>query len=280
MEGSVFLEQIFFVIVLYKRKPEESPAFKAIYSLAIENNQPVSLFVYDNSPEPAEVKLPFVFYRHDPKNSGVSKAYNEAFRVARDLNKKWMLLLDQDTEIQPSLFAAYQHAVSLYPGIKVFVPQIVDTRGIVSPFRLTWGKGFRMKKALPGIYLFRNACIINSGMLIATDAFDTVNGFDEQFPIDMSDIVFTERLRSYYPEFVLINSYCRHTLSSSRESKDLEEDLRRFKVMSNAVKLYKKKSNAFVSPALILLPRGMKLSMKYKTISFIQLAITSMNKGI
>ena len=38
-----------------------------------------------------------IHYISDPTNPGVSKAYNVGFELARQLNKKWLLLLDQDT---------------------------------------------------------------------------------------------------------------------------------------------------------------------------------------
>ena len=67
----------------------------------------MDIVVYDNSPEyntsfidNEKDNIYFaIHYIADYSNSGVSKAYNITARLGRTLNKKYLLLLDQDTEI-------------------------------------------------------------------------------------------------------------------------------------------------------------------------------------
>src|SRR5688572_10513215 len=94
-----FVEDILFVIVLYKTRPEESAAYSSLLHVAEESSAVPAIFLYDNSPQACATNHKNIIYRHDPRNSGVAKAYNEAFLVACERQKKWMLLLDQDTTL-------------------------------------------------------------------------------------------------------------------------------------------------------------------------------------
>jgi GT2 family glycosyltransferase len=280
MELSVFLEQTLFVVVLYKKKPEQSSALKAILKSTTTLASAPLVFIYDNSPQPASVTADErITYRHDAKNSGVSKAYNEAALHLRMFPHKWMLLCDQDTEFTEAAFAAYAKALSEYPKANIFTPRMIDREGIVSPFRLVLGKGLRANKITPGIHTFNYFRIINSGMLISVKAFDKANGFDERFPLDLSDIVFTDRLRQHHGEFILVDATCYHHLSGSGKYETLEEDLLRFKTYTQAVRLYSK-LNHLAIPGLTIFPRSIKSSMKYRSIKFMQTGIMAMLKKV
>lgn len=207
-----FIKEICFVIVLYKRKPEESPAFAALKNIASLHE--ISLFVYDNSPQPAEITSPFVIYHHDPSNSGVSKAYNDACRLAVRLQKKWLLLFDQDTcfddEFLQHLFSStQQHSNSI-----AFVPVLRDRMGIVSPFRWSFGRGKRIKKCNEKMALKTNR-FANSGLLVSTESFKLVGGYPESIPLDFSDVAFAEKLRQHTDHFIVLKCTLKHYFSGS-----------------------------------------------------------------
>ena len=101
------------VIVLYKDLLAQSESFKSL-SEAIPKSIRISLFVFDNSP--TRGALPHsdawdITYQHEPSNIGVSLAYNEAFKLASQLQKKWLLLADQDTKFPATLFSDYQTGI-------------------------------------------------------------------------------------------------------------------------------------------------------------------------
>jgi GT2 family glycosyltransferase len=282
MEFSTLLEQILFVVVLYKKKPEQSPAFRAILELDFTDADTPFIFLYDNSPAATAIDATDkrLIYRHDPENNGVSKAYNEAFKLAQKLpKKKWLLLCDQDTEFNSSVFAAYARASSLYPNAKIFAPKLVDGHGVSSPFKFAWGRGFRIKKVSPGIYSFNTLRVINSGMFISVTAFRDANGFDERFPLDLSDIVFTERIRQHHPDFVLIDATCCHHFSDVEKPGALEEGLMRFIKYTNAIRLYGK-LHRFVLPVFIILSRSIKLCLKYRSMKFVQTGLMAILKKV
>ena len=64
----------------------------------------LDLFLYDNSPEFNKNLIDLfnqynynIQYIPDYNNSGVSRAYNQAFKLGKEMKKKYILLLDQDT---------------------------------------------------------------------------------------------------------------------------------------------------------------------------------------
>ncbi len=88
------------VLVLYKSRLEDSATFVSLSSSLKNSNAKMDIVVYDNSPTPMVTESEHIsdnwriHYLHDETNPGVSKAYNEGFRIARKLQKRWLLLLD------------------------------------------------------------------------------------------------------------------------------------------------------------------------------------------
>lgn len=244
--------------------------------LAIGQSSGASLFVYDNSPTAdvvPDLNSMKIKYHHDPSNPGVSKAYNEGVKIAVELNKKWLLLADQDTEFPFSIFSDYSHAIQQHPQITIFAPHMIDSLGLLSPFQLIWGKGSRLKAIDIPLQSFKNCKTINSGMLISVGAFQRAGGYDERFPLDYSDISFSERLAGHDSNFVLIQSTCYHHFSATSGISDMLSEIERFQLFCKAVTLYKKISNQFVILSLIILPRALKLSFQLKTFIFIRIGL-------
>ncbi len=108
-------DQIQFVIVLYNVDIEESETFQSFVMPLLKFG--CSLFIYDNSPIRQTSKIladtKEIVYVHDAHNSGLSKAYNVAAAHARNNNKKYLLLLDQDTLFPESSLNIYIDAFRL-----------------------------------------------------------------------------------------------------------------------------------------------------------------------
>ncbi len=267
-------EYLLVVLVVYEMKINESPAFNSLCKASPQ--RPITFFIYDNSQYPQSIPITnwAITYCHDQSNPRVSKAYNEGHKIAKSLNKKWLLLADQDTEFPINIFLDYSNAIKNYSDARVFAPVLFDSKGLVSPFRLLWGKGRRTKEIKSGEYSLDKYKIINSGTLISVEAFEKAGGCDERFPLDYSDLSFSDRLMVNDPDFILITSRCKHNLSATKEEKDLSMELARFKSFCNAVRLYKKISVRFVSIPWIVLPRALKLSLEMRDSGFLKIAIS------
>jgi rhamnosyltransferase len=235
-----FFEDLLVVLVIYKMRINESPAFRSLTRALRFSSQSATLFIYDNSLHPQlyeQRQNCKINYRHDPTNPGVSKAYNEGFVFAKSENKKWMLLVDQDTEFKKDVLLKYKIAIEENNGEQIFVPVLKDTNGIVSPFLFHFGLGMRLKEVEPRRYQLSQKKFINSGLLVAVDLFGKAGGFDEQLKLDFSDLAFIQRLNARAQSFSVIDSCGVHSLSSA-ESRSVHETLHRFR-------LYCKASNNF-----------------------------------
>lgn len=257
--------KVLFVIVLYKKALEETEAFRSLKPFVAAHGNPISLFIYDNSPIRKNFTTEVAFYVHDPSNPGVSRAYNVAFSYAKQHGFRFLLLMDQDTSFSEKVLQTYSSSVAKFPDIKVFAPVVRDNKSIFSPFRLRHGKGVPVHLT-PGTHSFQTTCIVNSGMLISVDAFEKVGGFDESFPLDFSDIDFCERLANYNYHFCLIDASLDHCHSSS----DNANAHSRFLGYMKAVSLFKRKSKKDISIWVALFPRAVKLSLVLRDSWFVR----------
>jgi len=225
MESAKLLENLLVVIVLFRQKPEQSAAYTSVRTaLNIFPSFP-GIFIYDNSPESAGVDSG-IAYVHDPANNGVSRAYNFAAAFAGQNNKKWILLLDQDTKVESRLFEKWRDAVLMHPDSVAFVPVMKDHKGVVSPFYFSSGRGRRInipkKRFTLDKYRF-----INSGLFIQSNAFIKAGGYDEEIPLDFSDISFGERLLKITDHFVVVDTSLKHEFSATSRL-PLDQALGRF----------------------------------------------------
>ncbi len=209
----IFLDDLMIVLVIYKIEMNESPALHSLTAALQSMNQMTSIFIYDNSPNAqthTHNKNWTTTYRNDVSNPGVSKAYNEGFRQAQAFGKRWMLLVDQDTVFEKDFLLKCESAIEADPDEKVFVPIMMDLKGVVSPFDFRFGRGIRLKKINTGQHQMMKLKFINSGMLISTNLFELSGGFDERYKLDFSDLAFIEKLKSVAKTFSVIDSKCAH----------------------------------------------------------------------
>jgi len=273
-----FYEDTLFVIVIYNCAVTQSLAYQSLCKTG-KSQTPKDIFLYDNSLHsqiiPSQTEK--IHYYHNPHNAGVSAAYNEASVKAKSLNKKWLLLLDQDTCFDEGTLEEYVRAIVCYPEANVFAPYVRSNNKTLSPFRLVCGKGIRTRSRQPGIHFFRPVYVINSGLLIALASFEAVGGYNELFPLDFSDVVFIERLHAVEKQFVLIDTTLVHSLSSETDMHNTTTFvLDRFEKFCETAKLLKKTSNKNIILSLILLPRAIKLTLMKKDTRFLFLAVRTL----
>jgi rhamnosyltransferase len=266
-----WLDQTLAVIVLYKTPLQEAVAFRSLLTSLKKSRVSIDWLVYDNSPDDKDLHLPEdirIFYRPDPSNSGVSQAYNEGYAKARTLGKKWLMLLDQDTEFSADAIEKYYQGLRDFPGEACFAPRLIDGKGIISPFRFRMGNGMRVKSVPEGVKSLNQLQFVNSGLMISVDAFGRTSGYDEGFPLDYSDYAFVERLKKVHSTFTVLPLICRHNFSASSGA-SFREAVDRFSPYLQAAKNFKKKyqrHNHWIILRTWL--RCLKLSLKFRTLAF------------
>lgn len=263
-------DEILTVLVLYEMKLEDSPAYQSL-SLAMERGQKKSpLFVYDNSAlaqSPPVTSIWSVCYYHDPTNPGVSRAYNHASSHAKSHHLKWLLFADQDTSFPENIYECYQQSISTYRDCHVFAPQLMDKKGIVSPFQPGAASGKRLKKITPGRKSMNGIQVVNSGLMVDRKIFESVAGYDERLRLDFSDFMFFRKLQLRTQHIVIIDAACKHELSST-EKISLRSALGRFKIYLQGSSVMGREESpvAFAFRAFL---RAIKLSVRYRSIRFI-----------
>ncbi len=193
--------QILIVIVRYKAPLESSQTILSL-SEALrthpELEKKTGIFIWDNSPSPLlEPELPFASeYRHSGENLGVSGAYNRALEFAEAQSFEWMLLLDQDTTLPENFLPRmleYTQTLQNDPQIAAIAPFLVDGTLPSSPAAVLCGRNKLIVPPFSGVYP-GEVFAANSGTLMRVSALRDVGGYNEDFWLDLSDVVTFRRL--------------------------------------------------------------------------------------
>jgi GT2 family glycosyltransferase len=272
------MEDFIAVLVLYKSALNQSQTFLSICRSLKKNNLRLDLIVYDNTPGYNAdliaglnvVNNINIDYRQDNDNSGVSKAYNLAQSVGKAKSKKWIILLDQDTDFPENTVAEYIRSTSLYPDDKLFAPMmLVNQNTIISPCHFKFMRGFSVKHVNPGVNSLNKYSVINCGMCISISAFEKNKGYNELIKLDFSDHDFIKRFKKYIGErFIVLDLRVYHELSSSaRNSKN--SDLVRFDYYLKGARYI---SSSFIESFFLTINatiRAVKLSLIHRSFGFL-----------
>ena len=210
------------VLVLYCREAEESEAFRSLLDFAEADPaapERLHLLVYDNSPEPHV--LPgsgfTTTYQHDPANGGLAPAYNAALRIAERVGSDWVLLLDQDTLLNPpylhELMAFVQGAGEKNLEVVAAVPRLVQQGVVLSPRRRPQLRHRCLAADKPGI-ADEIITAYNSGAALRVSAMRRAGGFPLAFTLDFLDHAVFHRLQQDGGRIWLMRSALQHQLST------------------------------------------------------------------
>lgn len=214
------IHKIFPVIVIYK-----TTIYDTITYNFLKCNELVTQFmIYDNSPKEyiQHFEIPQnAIYIRDYNNSGVSKAYNTACDYAIKNGYEKIMLLDQDTSFELDYFKKASECSS-----KVCAPQILLKNN--TPFSPCCWSFLRIKgvRLIPGKYNLSKYTLVNSGLCISTDLFQSVGGYNELLRMDFADFEFIKRLQKVHSTFELIDSIAIQDFSN--EEKNIDKLFRRY----------------------------------------------------
>ena len=267
---------ILFVLVLYKTKLERSLTYNALKRSLAATEFGIDMLVYDNSPandggdivNDPKIKVNYII---DKANGGVSKAYNTGAELAVKMNKKWMMLLDQDTNFPAETITKYLEAIEKYPGEKLFAPMMmVNKQTIVSPCHFKFMRGFSVSSVTPGINSLKEYSVINCGICIDTVAFNANNGYNELIRLDFSDHDFIRRFRKVVGDrFIVIDLKVNHELSTTSKT-SLDADLVRFDYYLEGAKYFSSSFSDSLFLNINALLRSLKLSRAHGSFVFLK----------
>lgn len=243
----ILLTDIQFVIVLYKCKLQDSPTYISLSSILEKNNEShrLDLFIYDNSPyiqnDIPSAQYWNIIYKSDLSNSGLSIAYNEAAAYARKTDKKYILLLDQDTSFPLNSLDIYIEYINKNKDIDLFAPILKIQNGkIMSPCKYVkkWG---RLIDNIPtGIHNLDEYVPVNSGLCINLKQFFLAGTYNENVKVDGADFQFIERYKKNVSNFFyVLNLEIEQNFSLF--DTDLNNILSRFRIFLTDVKNFERK---------------------------------------
>lgn len=268
-------------IVLYHTSLEQSITFQTLNEALEGASEPLDVLVYDNSPSKMYTGAVYpswnIHYYHDPANSGLSRAFNEASELARKLNKRWLLLLDQDTSFPRNTFQAYADSIAGKTS-GMFAPVLTAHGKIVSPFKARAGEGSMLHHINPEKHSFDQLMPVNSGLLVSITDFVASGGYNESFPLDYSDFAFMERYKKIHADFEVIDVTCQHGFSGIQKG-DRQMTLDRFTHFCQATRRYRSQVDARVNVAKIILKRALKLTFVFRSGAFLKVAVSVLLKG-
>lgn len=265
-------------IVIYNKKISDLTILKKI------PNKNIDIFIYDNSKLPQEIPTfenVNIYYEHDANNSGVSRAYNQAYKKAKELNKTLLLVLDQDSSFEFSFIEQYMKMYKEYKNDYIYAPIVCDEKKtkIYSPAFLNnfVGKVQSFEKFVyEERYSLVDKSVINSGLMIPLEMFEKIGGYNEKLRLDFSDIYFIEKYKELNSKIVLVNVYLKHSISGD-EGKDFFREHNRFRYYCSASKEVGISLDTIVfwSP----FRRLIRLTLKYKNTKFIKIFYDYYLKG-
>lgn len=273
--GSIQLGDIIAVIVLYNSSLDISSTFLSL-SVAIKNideNAELDLVVYDNSSISAfDRNIQYqnwnVHYIHDPSNPGVSFAYNTAAKLAGNLNKKWIVLIDQDSNFPANSLSIYIDSINNYKDIQLFCPILkTPTDIILSPSVFKFNRGAPPKRMQPGLKSLNDYSPINSGLCVKLSLFNEVGGYNNAIKLDYSDYYFMRKVKSIVRKFLVMDLTVTHTLSAFEESK--AKVLVRFVYYCEGARNYCESYFDSFSLFVICFARCTKLAFKFRDFLFL-----------
>ena len=213
------LESVLGVMVLYKRSLRESETFMSLSKAIVGTSRSLDLLVYDNSPEShfdKNVELGYsgkITYIHDSTNPGICKAYNTGFEKALAINKKWLLLLDQDTDFTSNYIESLLNAVKKDKNYVSIVPVVYSNGKIVSPTRYDFLGRMKATEEEEVNKVVSNITAINSGSCINTKFLKEIGGFNTDFPLDMLDHWLNHMINTHNRNTFVMNTKVLHNLS-------------------------------------------------------------------
>lgn len=232
------------VIVLYKCKLADSRSYCCLKQDVSETSD-FSFFIYDNSPNPDIDAIKILegyndsFYIHDKSNPGISKAYNAAALYAKKNHFDWLLLLDQDTHLPNGILKDYTVSRLQNRTIEMFVPKVkIASQKYISPTLFHCKQGRIMKFIPHGVLECRKYSVINSGIMISTNAFWSVGGYNERVYLDFNDHEFFERFKRKYKYIFVLDRDLLQDFSCI--SKDVNTLINRYFILCDCVKNIKK----------------------------------------
>lgn len=207
-------DTITIVIVLYKKGLIDCVTYQTLISSLTSSKINYRLIIYNNSSAihiSSSDKYEVVNAR---KNERLFGAYNYALNLAIKNSCKWLLLLDQDTEVT----AGYIEKLDLFlngssdANIVAAVPVLVNKNKILSP-KIASSIGWWEYNIKHNGSQQEKIVAFNSLTLINTEFMQSIGGFPSEYPLDMLDHWYYHQISLFDKQVYILDTKINHNLS-------------------------------------------------------------------
>jgi GT2 family glycosyltransferase len=196
MSNGLTDERCLILVVLYRIAPMESETVRGLVSALLASDrlrEAYPVLIWDNSPEQSTAVTAFEVeceYRHAASNHGIAGACNAAAALCEERDYRWMLVLDQDTQVTAAYLLGMLHHLAANDGdsrVAAIVPLLFEGDFLLSPQRVL---RFRQQPVEPGPsrVLEGEVFAANSGVLLRVADLQAVGGYSLDFWLDHSDM--------------------------------------------------------------------------------------------
>lgn len=182
------------VIVVYKTTLEESESFRSLNASIDALTVPYSILVVNNSAD-VRIESGEGYTVVTPKeNLMLAGAYNIALEEAKKAGRKYLMLLDQDTEVTREYIEELNRTLNspIDDNIAALVPVVRQKSNNIQISPAVYNPSLgtaRMHYVQAGTYT-RCTSAINSCTVLSVKAIEAIGGFPLEFPLDGLDIIY------------------------------------------------------------------------------------------
>lgn len=254
---------LFILIVIYNKDCSDFlPLFRRLMT------EDCNVIVYDNSTSVGNNAVVCqengVVYLGGKGNMGLSKAYNSAAEYCLNQSKRGFLcLFDDDTDIPNSYITEVRKHIG--EEKTVLLPMLYCGEQLISPAILKPNFHCEFFADLDAIKGYQGSALtaLNSGMAISLSIFSDYH-YDERLFLDGIDHRFVSDMKKAGISFYFLDCCLKHELSAL-EKPSFESALHRFRIFKNDVSVFA--GNRW---RRVLLRRGLKLTLQYRTTAFLK----------
>jgi GT2 family glycosyltransferase len=176
------------VVVLYEMNMTESPTLCSLFELReLLSERGIDVLILDNTPGRKAESLVIdadTRYVAFGENRGLAEAYQAAFLSAKAAGIRFLVLLDQDSQVDSSFICALDDIAECHDAtIGIWCPDVISYRKRISPYSLNalgW-PNYSPRGDADRLYA------INSFSVVSIDCIEAIGGFEPFYWLDCLD---------------------------------------------------------------------------------------------
>ncbi len=224
---------IYVVIVIYNKHCQASSTCQCLAEIAGINVIIVDNSTQDNDNESFALAHEWTYISMNG-NEGLAKAYNRAVEAIAQPDAL-VCLFDDDSHIDDNYFTNMANAAVADESATVFLPQVYDKHGLMSPSIVN---GFKVRRTSDTTEVTQaNITGINSGMAVRRRVFDEYR-YDERYFLDYIDHSFIRDMKKRSQRIVVTEARLTHSVFFENTEENFEAIAKRMQIFKKDYKIF------------------------------------------